>query len=509
MKKTILSLLLFGTSALLHSQSINWGKTYGGSQNESHAFIQPTSDGGYIMSSDSNSNDGDVSGHHGNGDFWIIKIDAQGNLQWQKSYGGSQIESARSIQPTTDGGYIVVGLTLSNDGDVSNNHGDEDGWIIKIDAQGNLQWQKTYGGSLADRFHTIQATAGGYIVAGYSSSNDGDVVSLNHGNGDLWVVKIDLQGSIIWEKNYGGTGDEWAKSIQPTTSGYVIGGYTNSNDGDVTGHHGNGDFWVMHIDSQGNLQWQKTYGGSLDELFSTIQKTTDGGYVMTGYTTSNDGDITNHQGLRDFWVVKVDNQGNLQWQKTYGGNKDDWPYSVQQTTDGGYIVAGLSNSNQGDVTDNLGGYDFWLIKIDVQGNLQWQKTYGGSNQEGAEAIQETPDGGYIVIGSTLSSDGDVTNNYGGSDLWVLKLDSAVNNEELPSIKSLISPNPNNGFFFIQLPQPPMGPVTFFIYDLTGKIMTQIESASGQNKILVDVKLPSGIYFVEDSQKQWKSNIIIH
>jgi hypothetical protein len=200
-----------------------------------------------------------------------------------------------------------------------------------------------------------------------------------------------------------------------------VAGYTNSNDGDVTGNHGSNDFWVVKLNSTGVLQWQKTLGGSGSDKATSVQQTADGGYIVAGYTNSTNGDVTGNHGSNDFWVVKLNSTGLLQWQKTYGGNSSDVAYSIQQTTDFGYIVAGCTNSNNGDVTGYHGTMDYWVTKLDSAGILQWQKTLGGYDYEAANSIQQTADGGYIVAGWTYSTNGDVTGYHGNVDFWVVKL----------------------------------------------------------------------------------------
>jgi len=403
---------------------ITWQKCLGGSGLDDGLSIQQTSDGGYIVSGYTGSIDGDVSGNHGDLDFWVVKLSSTGNLQWQKCLGGSSLDDARSIQQTSDGGYVVAGYAHSNDGDVSGNHGNAvDFWVVKLSSTGSLQWQKCLGGSGWDFAHSIRQTSdGGYIVLGSTGSNDGDV-SGNHGNYDLWVVKLSSTGNLQWQKCLGGSGQEEGLSIQQTSDGgYVVAGCAHSNDGDVSGNHGNFDFWVLKLTNTGSLQWQKCLGGSGDDGVGSIQQTSDGGYIVAGYTNSNDGDVSGNHANFDFWVVKLSSTGNLQWQKCLGGSGDDGVGSIQQTSDGGYIVAGVTWSNDGDVSGNHGVLDFWVVKLSSMGSLQWQKCLGGSSLDEAHSIQQTDDGGYIVLGSTGSNDGDVSGNHGDSDFWVVKLD---------------------------------------------------------------------------------------
>lgn len=402
---------------------IQWQKSLGGSATEQARCIEPTSDGGYIIAGYSYSNNGNVSGNHGGSDYWIVKLNAAGNIQWQKSLGGSQIDEAYSIKETFEGDYVIAGYSLSNDGDVYNNHGNADYWIIKIDATGNTLWARCMGGSKDDRATSIQLTTDdGYIVSGYSSSSDGDVIS-NHGNRDLWILKLNSVGVIQWQSTLGGSGDEPAAySVRQTTDGgYVVAAYSNSNDGDVSGNHGDYDSWVVKLNASGVLQWQKSLGGSNFEDGKDIIQTSDGGYMFLGMSSSNDGDITGSHGNADYWIVKLNASGNIQWQKPLGGSNGDVPMSFQRTPDGGYLLVGYSSSNDGDITINHGGPDFWVMKLDAAANIQWQKSLGGSDLDLGFSIRQTTDGGYIIVGSSGSTDGDVTGNHGDADFWIVKL----------------------------------------------------------------------------------------
>ncbi|MDR3273636.1 MAG: T9SS C-terminal target domain-containing protein [Flavobacteriaceae bacterium] len=428
MKNILFSLIAFSLAGIAAAQTqapaIEWQKCLGGSGNDYASSIQQTSDGGYIVAGSTYSNDGNVSGNHGNSDGWVVKLNPSGEIDWQKCLGGSSYDSVSSILQTSDGGYIVAGYTLSNDGDVSGNHGNGgDGWVVKLDASGNLLWKKCLGGSDLDGFYEIQQTSdGGYIVAGSTKSNDGNV-SGNHGNSDGWVVRLDASGNLLWQKCLGGSGEDSVSSIQQTSDGgYIVAGHTESNDGDVSGNHGGGDGWVVKLDASGNLLWQKCLGGSYED-YASICQTSDGGYIVAGSTYSNDGDVSGNHGGKDGWVVKLNPSGEIDWQKCLGGSSRDDASSIQQTSDGGYIVAGYTHSNDGDVLGNHRNTDGWIVKLDASGNLLWQKCLGGSSEDSASSIQQTSDGGYIVAGSTKSNDGDVSGNHGDYyyDAWVVKI----------------------------------------------------------------------------------------
>ncbi|HUR09718.1 MAG TPA: hypothetical protein VM012_00010 [Flavitalea sp.] len=401
---------------------IEWQKCLGGSNSDYSYSIDQTTDGGYIVAGVSRSNNGDVSGNHGERDFWVVKLNSIGNLQWQKSFGGSGFDFAYSVQQTTDDGYIVAGITISNNGDVSGNHGSVDYWVVKLNSMGDLQWQKCLGGTDDEYAYSIrQTTDEGYIVAGLTASVDGDV-SGNHGSLDCWLVKLNATGEIQWQKCLGGSSGEQFNSIQQTLDGgYIIAGFTNSNDGDVNGLYGFSDYWVVKLNGLGELQWQKCLGGTMWEEAYSIQQCSDGGFILAGYSGSTDGDVNCNPEHSGYWVVKLNGTGFLEWQKCFGGTWGGNARSIQQTTEGGYIVAGYTYSNDGDVNGNHGELDSWIVKLNATGDLEWQKCLGGTIDEYAFSIQQTADGGYIVAGLTSSNDGDVSGNHGDTDFWIVKL----------------------------------------------------------------------------------------
>jgi hypothetical protein len=416
-------LTVFGmASAAAASADLVWQKCLGGSSWEYARSVQPTADGGYIVAGFTNSTDGDVSGNHGQVDYWVAKLDCSGSLIWRRCLGGSGYEEAWGVQQTVDRGYILAGYTYSNDGDVSGNHGQDDFWVVKLDGSGNMVWQRCLGGSSWDEAHSILQTAdGGYIVAGLTLSNDGNV-SGNHGGADYWVVKLDGSGNMVWQRCLGGSSWDNAYSVQQTADGgYILAGYTNSNDGNVSGNHGQDDFWVVKLDGSGNMVWQRCLGGSAWDDALCVQPTADGGYVVSGLTASNDGNVSGNHGQEDFWVVKLDGSGNLLWQRCLGGSSWEYAWSAQPTADGGYVVAGYTYSNDGDVSGNHGELDFWVVLLDGTGNMVWQRCLGGSSWEGAFSVQLTSDGGYVLAGATDSNDGDVSGNHGDYDFWIVRL----------------------------------------------------------------------------------------
>jgi len=385
--------LLLAFSIFAVSGSVDrWVKRYGGDNGEWASGIQQTSDGGYIVAGATGSFGAEGGDWWGSTDVWVLKLDSEGKIQWEKTYALLGWDEAASVSQTGDGGYIVVGDTRSAA------FADADIWILKLDSEGGVQWQKTYGGeSDSDWAREVQSTSdGGYIVVGGTKS-------FAEGDADFWLLKLDSQGNIQWQKSYGGSDWEEAWSIsQIPDGGYIVTGYTESFG------EGRSDVWVLKLDSEGNTQWQKTYGGDLKDRAHAIQPTSDEGYILAGWTFSFSAVQT------DFWVLKLDSDGLIQWEKTYGGDGDDQAHAIQQTSDSGYIVAGKTPSF------GAGVGDVWVLKLDPQGNIQWQMTYGEDDSDTGYAVQQTSDEGYVVAG-VIDSWGS-----GDSDLWVLKLDPQGN-----------------------------------------------------------------------------------
>lgn len=469
--------------------TLEWSKTFGGSNYEESEVIRQTTDGGFVVAGYTVSTDGDVFGNHGGADFWVLKLNAQGNVQWKKLFGGSQSDVPSDIQPLPDGGYYISGYTASNDHDVSGQHGEVDGWIIKISAQGALEWQKTLGGSKRDYFESVAVTPDqGCILAGHSKSSDGDV-SENFGDIDFWVVKLDSTGALQWERSFGGSGQELANTVAVCVEGgYVVAGEVFSMDGHITEHHGNSDYWVIKLDNNGEIAWQKTYGGLNAESARDIKQTFDGGYVAIGMTGSvNSGQVQGNgdKGLIDYWVIKITATGELNWQRTLGGTNSDWGDAITQTADGGYVAAGAARSSDVDVSDTFIGQDMWLVKLSPDGELIWQKAVGGSTTDDCYSVITTTDGGLALAGHSWSSDGDLAaaGNRGKTDIWAVKLSpqtSQTASEELPDRMSIF-PNPATAFVSIQLPDN-THTLDISIRDLSGKIVhkTRIEPGKPLN-----------------------------
>ena len=503
MKNILLSAaLIFNISIFAQAPIIQWQKCFGGTNTDSAHSILQTADGGYIAMGKSRSTDIDAIGNHGQDDLLIIKMDYLGTILWKKIYGGSGPEMAGKIQQTSDGGYIIIGSTWSNDNDVSGNHGNLDVWVIKLDTSGNLTWQKCFGGNNQDTGNSVvQTSDGGYILSCNTFSNNGQV-SGNHGTTDAWIVKLTTSGEIVWQKCFGGSNFDSAVSIQNTTDGgYVFIGNSSSNNGDVSGTHSTTttDYWVAKISAIGVLQWQKALGGTSDEVATCIRQTSDGGYIISGRTASTNGDVTGFHGWNDYWIVKINSTGTLVWQKTFGGTQEEVAWDVIQTADGGYIVTGYagSPSGDGDVLFNhstsIPTLDIWILRLDATGTILWQKSLGSTGYQESFAIQQTADSGFVVAGGTGgSSNGDVTGFLGGNlDFWIVKLgDSALSNNEFDMQKVTIYPNPVSSTLSIS------GNIDLQnvnIFDLQGRLVKSIAHDFNQ----IDVAdLQNGSYILQ-------------
>lgn len=374
-----------------------WNKTFGGTSDDVVKSVQNTSDGGYILSGTTSSYGA------GGSDAWLIKVDSSGNQTWYKTFGGTLDDGANSVQQISDGGYILAGATASYGAGGTDEYGRaySDVWLIKVDSSGNQTWNKTYGGSNYDHAFSVQQTSdGGYIIAADTNSSSPDS-SYSPG----WLIKVDSDGNQQWNTTFAKTDDGFdyhASSVDQTSDGgYIIAGWVERPTSVL-------DFWLSKVDSEGNQIWSTGFsGGAGYDFANSVQQTSDGGYILAGEAGGDLGD----PGAA--WLVKTDSNGNKTWDKRFGGGYETdvagRAYSVDQTSDGGYIIAGTVRSYG--VPDT----DIWLIKVDSNGNQQWTTKFGGTEGDSVYSVQQASDGGYIVAGETMSY------GAGSADAWLIKV----------------------------------------------------------------------------------------
>ncbi len=442
-------------SAQTTTPSVLWQKSLGGSLHEDVLEVQRTADGGsiavgYTVSQASgDKTENNFSSAVDTTDIWVVKLDAQGAIQWENTISANSFDMVESVKQMADGSYIIGANSYSNiSGDkTENSYGKQDYWLIKLDANGVIQWQKTMGGTGTDNLNDIQITAdGGFIAGGYSDSGiSGNKTVASLGYNDMWIIKFDANGNELWQKAHGTSQHDILNELKQTSDGgYILGGhiYGFSPPQNLT-VYGAYDFLVIKIDAAGNLEWQKTYGGSDDDYIESLQQTTDGGYILGGYSRSNISGVktenSNGGSNGDYWLVKIDASGNMQWQNDIGGSSLEWMKTVRQTQDGGYILGGYSYSGvSGDKTEaNRGSADFWIVKTNDMGSVQWQKTLGGSSDDVFQSLDVLADGSYILCGWTSSNiSGDKTvASKGESDFWIINLSDpgAVNTPSVSDV----------------------------------------------------------------------------
>ncbi len=361
----IVFFLVSGSAGAISSDQ--WSKTFGGEESDGAYSVQQTSDSGYIIAGWTCSYSISCSG-------WLFKTDANGSIDWSKTFGGAKDDGIYAVQQTSDGGYILAGYTYSY------GIGNSNAWLIKTDLRGNEEWNKTFGKRGDFWAYFVQQTVdGGYILAGDTVSWAGD--------GNALLIKVDAKGNVQWNKIFGGNYSIGPpRSVQQTSDGgYIFAAGTKSNEG-----------WIIKTDSDGNEQWNRALHGkesSWSYLVYSVKQTSGGGYIIAGTVLVP---FTDTHGDANAWIIKTNSNGSIEWNKTFGGNAYDTAYSVQQTGDLGYIIAGYTSSY------GAGDEDMWIIKTDAKGEEQWNRTFGGKRDEIAYSVQQTSEGGYILAGSTAS-----------------------------------------------------------------------------------------------------------
>ena len=479
---------------------MSWHNLYGGSGLEQFSCLDFTTDDGYILGGYATSSNGDVSENQGNEDYWIVKVDAEGTLLWEKSYGGSSLDVVRKIKQTSDGGYIVAGATESNDGDVSGYHAQRDAWVIKLDASGNMIWQQCLGGELTeDPCGIIQTSDGGYMVMSVSSSHTGDPSNPTM-TSDFWLVKLDASGTILWDKSIDNNGNnDYPFGMKQTSDGgYIVVGWTD----DGSGY----DNWIVKLDPLGNVEWEKVHGGSQDEIPTGVDQTIDGGFVVAGRTSSNDGDVEGFHGEIDLWVLKLDLSGNLLWTNALGGSHNEWAWAICHTAEGGCVAIGLTNSTDGDVSGFPGQGAAWLVNLDASGNLIDEVPIGGSIGEEGRAIRQKSNGEFIFAGASMSSDGEFSDNHGGIDAWLVNLGPFTSSglEEFSSTVEAF-PNPVKDKLIVSVEESAIGEKYFLVDDM-GRIVMDGKVSSDNVEINMFFVAP-GTYHLKINDQIVKEKII--
>jgi type IX secretion system substrate protein len=517
----------------LYSQSPlqkEWDYRFGGSDDELFHSFEQTSDGGYILGGYTGSPlSGDVSqpNHFLSGfdDYWIVKTDSLGVKQWDKRFGGDFGDAMWSVHQTADGGYILGGSTNSDtsfDSDISQPIiGYTDWWIVKTDAQGTMQWEKRLGGLDADYLYEIQQTPdGGYIIGGTTNSDSsGDVSQHTRGLADYWLMKIDPVGNKIWDKRFGGSQNDNMYMLRQTTDGgYILGGVSRSDSTGDFSHHSRGidDYWIVKTDALGNKQWDNRFGGTaLDYLFD-LKQTYDGGYILGGYTSSGmNGDISQPtRGMSDYWIVKTDANGNKIWDKRYGGNDDEALYKIEITNDKGFLLSGSSFSNiSGEKSENnLSNEQMWIVKTDSSGNKIWDKTImtiSFFSDDAGYAFQNS-EGCYLIANFTEAGvGGDKTQpSQGGSDFWVLKYcdTTTVSSIMETNSENSLSVYPNPFTDKININDTKQGD-EIILYDITGKEVLRQQCLNNVTEIIIH-DLSKGFYILHYEATDKSSNIKI-
>lgn len=362
----------------------------------------------------------------------------EGKVEWAKTIGGSSEDITNSVVATPDGGLIVVGYTQSNDGDILKTHNLIDLWVTRLDKNGEVIWNKTYGGSGDDYgYSVIKTSDDNYVIAGYSGSTDFDVPS-NQGFHDFYILKIDGNGEKLWTKSYGFPSHDHAhKIIQMKDGGFFVAGFADyagltGQGGNGEGHqmgrnvlHGVGEFFGIRLDANGNSLWFRYYGGTMNDRVNDIVEDEDGGIIMVGYTESADFDVDINKGSYDYWAINIDAEGHLHWKKTFGGPDIDQAYGIVKTDFNSYLIVGQSNSTEGDISNPKGNSDVWVVHINHHGELIWEKSFGGGQFETATAIKKTGYNQFVIVGHSRSNDNQLTNK-GQNDIYLLEIDAYAN-----------------------------------------------------------------------------------
>lgn len=495
--KLVFSILFMIIFAISNAQnpSIEWQKCIGGSNNDYASSIIQTSDGGYITCGTASSNDFDLIENQSGSVIFIVKLSNGGAIEWKKCIDGIGDVLSPKITQNYRGGYTVSALKESS----STNLIDFNGCVLELDSVGNVIWQKSYGGSDFDKLNSmIQTPDGGCLFVGNTSSNDGDLQNLNFFPFNIgWIVKIDSIGNIEWQKLIGGSDyDELFNVSLTSDNGYIVAGSTTSDDGDAQGNIWIECAWIIKLNSYGVIQWQKCIGRDNFNEAKDVKQCSDGGYIVACDKRPLYADD------RDVFIVKLSSTGTIQWQKDLGGDRDDILSSIFETPDGGFIVGGTVESYSGDIPLPPYGFeDCWIVKLSSNGIIEWQKRFGGNGSDILYSLVQTNDNGLIFAGSTTSRSNDVigfhtTGSYPFYiDMWIVKLSPNVfvnqyNIEETMNI----FPNPTSNIINIQTETKYFGE-TYQIISILGQVVAK--GTINSEDLKIDVSgLGKGVYILE-------------
>jgi hypothetical protein len=418
-----------------------WTAWFGGDHTDLALSVVPTADGGFVFAGSADAG--------GNLDAWLVRTDGYGSLVWSETFGGTGEDAFSSVRETSDGGFVMCGYTTSSGA------GSYDAWLVRADAGGGYLWDATFGGTGQDLgFEALQLTDGGYAAVGYASDP-------GTGDYDVLLVRTDSLGSAAWEKSYGLEGDDEGYSVDRTSDGgFVLTGYTSS-----TGP-GPYNLWLIRTDGSGTMLWNRVLGGTQGEIGRCVRQTSDGGYIVTGCTTSSGA------GLGDMWLVRLDEAGSVVWDRSFGGPQWDSGFSVTETWGGGFAVTGYTDT---DGPSEGSGYDLWIVKTDADGDLDWEAILDCGYDSWGQSLAHTSDGGYIVAGySWIESSG--PDDF---DAWLIRLDqdTGISPEGDPQAVSpditSVFPNPSGGTFCIRCSFTGIEPPQALVYSLSGRLVRRL------------------------------------
>lgn len=487
-------------------------RCYGGSGTDAFLTAIRTSDGGMLALGVSTSDDGDAGKfQHGKLDLFAVKFTTLHTVQWKTVLGGEDNEFASSVVQLGDDSYIIAGYTQSTSGDVTDPilnldqvkkaTTDSDIWLIHLSPAGTIVWNRTMGGSGEDAASALVIVNGSILIAGSTTSRDGMFASTGSAPGHAWAAMLDDSGRTQWVKRYGGSrADEIASATYLSSGTYVLAGRTESVDGDVTGNHLSSDFWLLSINDTGRLLWQQSLGDSNWDQANSVVATRDGNFVAAGWSAKDQNDD-------NVYIVKEASDGSNIWTRTYGGSQFDRAQSIAALRDGGFVFAGYTNSNDGNVrglhNEAGSGWDFWIGRVDGDGSLEWQSTAGGSEDDVAYAIVPESDSSFLITGYTTSDDGDVVgDSHGGLDAWVVELlapSSTTDGVATSSAQDMLRVNTARGRIAVQYDLSEPSLVKVELFDIMGRARTLREEqwkTPGAHHDQFDVgELPSGNYFL--------------